>query len=121
MLAQRTHGGLQWMRPEEARMRAREPDMTGFIQRDGFKIGYEVFGDGTPTLLLLPTWQIVSSRFWKAQVPYLARHFRVVTYDALGTGRSDRPVDPLAYDDSKQAADALAVLDATGTGEAVLV
>ena len=59
-------------------MRAREPDTTGFIQRDGYKIGYEVFGDGAPTLLLLPTWQIVSSRFWKAQVAYLARRFRVV-------------------------------------------
>jgi pimeloyl-ACP methyl ester carboxylesterase len=72
-------------------MRAREPDAEGFVDRDGLKLHYEVFGDGRPTLLLLPTWTIVHARFWKAQVPYLARHFRVVTYDGPGNGRSDRP------------------------------
>ena len=53
---------------------------------------YEVFGDGRrPTVLLMPTWSIVHSRFWKAQVGYLARHYRVVTFDGRGSGRSDRP------------------------------
>ena len=42
-------------------------------------------------MLLLPTWSIVHSRFWKAQIPYLARHCRVVTFDGRGNGRSDRP------------------------------
>ena len=46
---------------------------------------------GEPTVLLLPTWSIVHSRFWKVQIPYLARHFRVVTFDGRGNGRSDRP------------------------------
>ena len=50
-----------------------------------------MFGEGEETLLLLPPWSIVHSRFWKAQVPYLARHFRVVTFDPRGNGRSDRP------------------------------
>ena len=56
-------------------------------------ISYEVFGDEprTTTVLLVPTWSIMHSRFWKAQVPYLARHFRVVTFDGRGNGRSDRP------------------------------
>ena len=47
--------------------------------------------------LLLPTWSIIHSRFWKAQVPYLARHHRVVTFDGRGSGRSDRPVGAAAY------------------------
>jgi hypothetical protein len=47
------------------------------VQCDGVNIGYEVFGDATPTLLLLPAWTIIHSRFWKLQVPYLAHHFRV--------------------------------------------
>ena len=49
-------------------MRARYPDVEGFVDRDGFRIGYEVFGDGEPTILLLPTWTIIHSRFWKMQV-----------------------------------------------------
>ena len=73
-------------------MRARYPDDEGFVDNNGVKIGYEVFGSGTPTLLLLPTWTIIHSRFWKLQVPYLARHFRVVTFDGPGNGRSDRPL-----------------------------
>ena len=79
-------------------MRVREPDADGFVDRDGVKLHYEVFGDGEPSLLLLPTWTIVPARFWKAQVPYLARHFRVVTYDGPGNGRSDRPLDSAAYE-----------------------
>ena len=75
-------------------MRAREADRDGFVDRGGVKLHWEVFGDGEPTLLLLPTWTIIHARFWKAQVPYLARHFRVVTYDGPGNGRSDRPLDP---------------------------
>ncbi len=82
---------------------------------------YEVYGSGDQTLLLLPTWSIVHSRFWKAQIPYLARHFRVVTFDGRGNGRSDRPVGADAYIPDEFAADALAVMDATATERAALV
>jgi pimeloyl-ACP methyl ester carboxylesterase len=102
-------------------MRAREPDTEGYVDRDGVKLHYEVFGDGRPTLLLLPTWTIIHARFWKAQVPYLTRHYRVVTYDGPGSGRSDRPLDAGPYGYEEQARAASAVLDATGTGAAVLV
>jgi pimeloyl-ACP methyl ester carboxylesterase len=102
-------------------MRAREPDAAGYVDRDGVKLHFEVFGDGGPTLLLLPTWTIVHARFWKAQVPYLARHYRVVTYDGPGNGRSDRPLDAGPYRYEEQARAAVAVLDATGTDRAVVV
>jgi pimeloyl-ACP methyl ester carboxylesterase len=102
-------------------MRAREPDTEGYIDRGGVKLHWEVFGDGEPTLLLLPTWTIIHARFWKAQVPYLARHFRVVTYDGPGNGRSDRPLEAGPYGCEEQARAADVVLDATGTDRAVLV
>ena len=102
-------------------MRAREPDVEGFIERDGVKVGYEVFGNGSPTLLLLPAWSIVSSRMWKAQVAYLARHHRVITFDPRGNGRSDRPTNPQLMADGQFVEDALQVLDATGTEQVVLV
>jgi pimeloyl-ACP methyl ester carboxylesterase/predicted glycosyltransferase len=102
-------------------VRAREPDIEGYVERDGVKIGYEVFGQGAPTLLLLPTWTIVHSRFWKAQVPYLARHHRVVTFDRPGNGRSDRPSGADAYTVDAVVDQALAVMEETGTRQAVLV
>jgi pimeloyl-ACP methyl ester carboxylesterase/predicted glycosyltransferase len=101
--------------------RARYPDTEGHIERDGVRIFYEVYGDGEPTFLLLPTWSIIHSRFWKAQIPYLARHFRVVTFDGRGNGKSDRPAEAEAYDEVQFAADAVAVMDVTGTERAVLV
>ena len=102
-------------------MRAREPDHQGYVDNDGVKIGYEVFGAGDQTILLLQTWTIIHSRFWKAQIHYLARHFRVVTYDGPGNGLSDRVLDPSAYTADAYANAALAVLDATDTDRAVLV
>ena len=102
-------------------MRARYPDGDGYVERDGVKVFYEVFGEGDTTVLLLPTWSIVHSRIWKMQVPYLARHFRVVTFDGRGNGRSDRPRGPDAYAESEFAADAFAVMDATDTTDAVVV
>ena len=68
----------------EVAMRAREPDYTGRVERDGVSVGYEVFGDGEPTIVLLTSWAIVHMRQWKAQVPYLTRHFRVITVVGRG-------------------------------------
>ena len=103
----------------EEQTRARYPDEAGHVERDGVRIYYEVYGTGEPTVLLLPTWSIIHSRHWKMQIPYLARHCRVLTFDGRGNGRSDRPVS--GYGEREFAADALAVMDATATERAVLV
>jgi pimeloyl-ACP methyl ester carboxylesterase/predicted glycosyltransferase len=101
--------------------RARYPDHEGFVEREGVRTFYEAYGEGDRTILLLPTWSLLHSRVWKAQIPYLSRHFRVVTFDGRGNGRSDRPSEPEAYAEPEFAADALAVMDATDTEQAVLV
>ncbi len=101
-------------------MRATDPARTGYVERDGVKVGYEVFGTAGPTVLLMPTWSIVHSRHWKLQVPYLARRARVVTFDARGNGRSDRPTTSAAYASSEIVADALAILDEVGAGRVVV-
>jgi pimeloyl-ACP methyl ester carboxylesterase len=54
------------------------------------------------------------------QIPYLARHCRVVTFDGRGNGRSDRPRGAEPYAIREFALDALAVLDATATDRAVV-
>jgi pimeloyl-ACP methyl ester carboxylesterase len=112
---------LPAIEPRREQTRARYPDEEGYVERDGVRLFYEVYGAGDPTVLLLPTWSIIHSRHWKLQIPYLARRFRVVTFDGRGNGRSDRPAGAQAYVEAEFAADALAALDATSTERAVLV
>jgi pimeloyl-ACP methyl ester carboxylesterase len=107
--------------PRLEQSRARYPDSEGYVERDGVRVFYEVYGQGEPAVLFLPTWTIIHSRHWKLQLPYFARHAKAITFDPRGNGRSDRPSDPRAYDEAEFAADALAVLDATDTERAVIV
>ena len=102
-------------------MRARYPDTGGFIERGGVKVGYEVFGAGEPAILLLTSWAIVHARQWKAQVPYLARRFRVIAAGGRGNGRAGWPATAEDYSDREYADDAIAVLDAAGMDRAVVV
>jgi pimeloyl-ACP methyl ester carboxylesterase/predicted glycosyltransferase len=100
--------------------RALYPKVEGFVERDGMQLFYEVYGRGEETIFLLPTWSLIHSRHWKMQIPYFARHFRVLTMDGLGNGRSDRCRDPRRYTPAEFARDCLAVMDATGTERAVM-
>jgi pimeloyl-ACP methyl ester carboxylesterase len=101
--------------------RARYPDDEGFVDRDGVKVFWERYGEGEPVILLMPTWEILPSRMWKLQIPYLARHATVLTFDPRGNGRSDRPRIGEAYDRRQLAGDAIAVLDAVGVERAAVV
>jgi pimeloyl-ACP methyl ester carboxylesterase/predicted glycosyltransferase len=109
------------MAGESEQSRARYPDEEGVVERDGVRLRYEVHGEGDLTVVLLPTWSIIHSRFWKGQIPYLARHARVVTFDGRGNGGSSRPRGVEAYLDREFVADALAVMDHTGVDVAALV
>ena len=102
-------------------MRARAADRSGYVERGGVRTYYEVYGTAATTLLLLPCWSIVHSRVWKGQIPYLARTYRVVAFDGRGNGLSERPLGAEAYRAEEYMADAIAVMDATGTERAVLV
>jgi len=102
--------------------RARLPVRSGLAEgSDGVRLAWEEFGGGDPTILLLPSAPIIHSRQWKAQIHFLSRFWRVITFDGRGNGRSDRPTDPAAYDDDRMVADIVTVLDATGSERAVLV
>ncbi len=105
-------------------MMARLPDRTGTTARDGADIHFEVYTcpDATaPTLLLTQTWQIIHSRHWKFMIPYLSRHYRVVTYDPVGNGMSSRVYDRERYGDRSHIDDAIAVLDTTDTATALAI
>jgi pimeloyl-ACP methyl ester carboxylesterase/predicted glycosyltransferase len=102
-------------------MRAKMPGSEGFVEREGVKLHYEIYGDGPETMVFVPPWAIVHSRVYKAQLPWFSERFRCIAYDGRGNGKSDRPADMAAYSLDNYVADLLAVMDATAAGKAILV
>lgn len=100
--------------PEADRLpyRTVEPAREGRVERDGVRLWYAVWGDSGPWIAFAQPFQIVHSQLLKGTVPYLSRHFRVLTMDGRGTGRSDRPQGQAAYSFDHYHADFVAVLDA---------
>jgi pimeloyl-ACP methyl ester carboxylesterase len=84
------------------------------ITRDGLNIYYEEQGSGPPLLLLMGLG--LSARYWLDLPAKLAAHFRVLTLDNRGVGRSSLPARPFSIADL--ADDAAAVLDAAGVSKA---
>ena len=117
LLAPEQHGTR---RPPE-QSRARYPERTGTVERPGGRVAFEVYGSGDPPIVFVPPWQIVHSRIWKAQIPDFARRHRVIAWDNLGNGRSDRPLDPSVHTTRARAANLRAVMDAADVPAAVLV
>ena len=100
-------------------MRAHEPDREGRVESGGTAVHWEEHGGGDRAVLFLPAWQLFDSRLWKMQVPYFARHFRTLTFDPPGHGRSDRPASGYGHD--RMVDHARAVLDAAGVERASVV
>src|SRR5262245_56437222 len=59
---------------------------------DGMKIHSASSGSGKVALVLVHGWTCDSSS-WDAQVPVLAKHYRVITLDLPGHGQSGAPKD----------------------------
>ena len=82
---------------------------------DGTRLWYEATGDGPP--LLLVAGQASDREVWMpVRADFEALH-RVIVFDHRGTGDSDKPEAP-PYTTRGFAADAVAVLDATGVARA---
>ncbi|HVE68614.1 MAG TPA: alpha/beta fold hydrolase [Solirubrobacteraceae bacterium] len=101
--------------------RARYPDATGHVERDGVRVFWESYGEGDTTFLMFPAWALATSRIWKNQIAFLARRHRVIVFDPRGNGGSDRPEDPALYAPLHHVEDALAMLDANGVEKAITV
>jgi pimeloyl-ACP methyl ester carboxylesterase len=84
----------------------------------GFRIRYQVFGDG-PALVLLHGLAMWGDR-WRENgyIDVLQGQFQLIVPDHLGHGESDKPHDPAAYGPANLATDVLAVMDAEGVRQA---
>ena len=85
--------------------------------KDGADLYYEVHGQGEP--LLFVTGLGGNASFWTEQVPKFAPHYRVITFDHRGAGRSS--MSRISYSVEQMAADTLAVLDGLEVEKAHLI
>jgi pimeloyl-ACP methyl ester carboxylesterase len=84
-----------------------------FTENNGVRLHWDEQGSGTPILLVMG--HRYSSAMWYPAIPALAAEHRVIWFDNRGTGESDTtPKVTLP----QLAADAFAVMDAAGVGEA---
>jgi len=86
---------------------------------DGTRIAWRRYGEAGRSIVFVPTWNLVDARVVGYQVAALEPLATVVTYDPRGSGESDRPAS--GYDFPLHAADALAVIGATGVEDAAVV
>lgn len=98
-----------------------QPAREGYVEREGVKSWYAVWGEQGPWIAFAPIFQITHSQTLKSTVPYLSQHFRVVTMDGRGNGRSDRPHGQQHYAFEHYYRDFIAVLDAAGAERTAVV
>ena len=82
------------------------------VTSDGIRIAHRFDGDAHLPVLLLSNSIATDLHMWDGQVALLARHFRVLRYDARGHGASDVPAGPYSID--RLGRDAVELLDALG-------
>ena len=90
----------------------------GYVEHDGARIWYAVYGSGPPVILL--HGGLGHSGNWGYQIPALiSSGYRVVLIDSRGHGRSTRDARPYTYE--MMASNVLAVMDAVGLDKAAVV
>jgi pimeloyl-ACP methyl ester carboxylesterase len=81
---------------------------------NGIKIHYRVDGKGDALVMIMG---FSASRIgWTPQVPFFRNHYRVVTFDNRGTGKSDKPPGP--YSTRMMADDTVRLMDFLGIEKA---
>ena len=82
-------------------------EVEGKAPVNGVEIHYAEYGSGPPVILL--HGGLGNSDYWGDLIPALAPHYRVITMDSRGHGRSTRDAQPYGYD--LMAADVVALMD----------
>jgi len=93
--------------------------MPAIVTDDGVTLHVEETGTGEPLLFIHEF--AGDHRSWEPQVRFFSAAYRCVTYAARGYLPSDVPTDPAAYSQKRAVADAIAVLDGLGIGQAHVV
>ncbi len=97
------------------------PPQIRYARSGGVNIAYQIAGQGTADLLMIPGWVTHLALDWHeprwvAWFERMSAFARIVRFDKRGTGMSDRPPGTPTADE--RMADALAVMDAAGLARA---
>ena len=76
-----------------------------FMDIRGFKMYYEIYGQGQPLLLIHGNGGSINS--FVNQIPYFSKDYQVIIADSRAQGRSDDPGDSLSYEMMADDLDAL--------------
>ena len=90
-----------------------------FVQRDRYRIYAREYAGDEPAIILMHGFPD-NLHLYDRVLPYLSLHRRVVTFDFLGWGASDKPAD-YPYTARNQEEDLNAVITQLGLGQVVLV
>lgn len=85
---------------------------------NGFKISYEVAGDGPPVVLHPGLFQDAAHWAHSGYTSALTPHYTVIAIDPLGSGAGDSPQAPEAYALERRVEYVTAVLDEVGADHA---
>ena len=91
-----------------------------YFRHDGQRLAYTVYGQGPRTTILMPGLLLSQSMQTPIARELARRRNRVVTFDPLGHGASDRPRDMWRYSMSAFATQAVALLDHLELEEAIV-
>lgn len=93
-------------------------DKQGYIENEGARIWYAVYGSGQPVILL--HGGLGNSGNWGYQVPALVENgYRAIVVDSRGHGHSTRDSQPYSYE--LMASDVLTVMDVLNIEKASMV
>lgn len=67
----------------------------GFVNVNGVKLYYEIYGKGNPLLLLHGAGQSINA--FRQQIDFFSKHYKVIALDSRGRGRSTDNDEELTY------------------------
>jgi pimeloyl-ACP methyl ester carboxylesterase len=90
------------------------------FRHDGQRLAYTIYGDGPRATVLMPGLLLSQKMQWPIARELASRGNRVVTFDPLGHGQSDRPRDMWRYSMTAFARQLLALLDHLELDQAIV-
>ena len=82
-----------------------------FANNSGVRINYKITGEGPPLILQHGLTSKLDKWDWYGYVDELKKIYRVISVDARGHGKSDKPYGAALYDRKIMASDIISVLD----------